>query len=46
MTAPPRYDGCADWYDAKIGVFADAFGDGIRRRAGARHVPLAEFLNA
>ena len=24
----------------------EGFGDGIRRRAGARHVPLAEFLNA
>ena len=24
----------------------EGFGDGIRRRAGARHVPLAELLNA
>lgn len=26
MTAPPRYDGFADWYDANIGVFADVAG--------------------
>lgn len=26
MTAPPRYDGYADWYDANIGAFADVAG--------------------
>jgi len=26
MTAPPRYHGFAEWYDANIGVFAQAAG--------------------
>lgn len=34
MTAPPRYDGFADWYDANIGVFAHAAGSELLNLLG------------
>lgn len=35
MTAPARYDGFADWYDANIGPFADAAGRELLDLLGA-----------
>jgi hypothetical protein len=41
------YDGVVPpgYFDERLHFDAPGFGDGVRRQAGARHVPLAALLN-
>src|ERR671934_201851 len=45
-TSPPTSCVSPGYWDRRLQFDAPGFGDGVRRLAGARHVPLSDLLNA